>query len=81
MIDVQAHVRSCLATYVNGSDVFFFQDYHSFFEAVETERLFQYLDLEVPEDEVEFQLKAIAPAQADDVTPAAEQEDGAEEEQ
>ena len=33
------------------------QDYNSFFQAVECERLYEYLDLEAPPHEVEYQLK------------------------
>ena len=33
------------------------QDYDGFFQALECEQLFEYLDLEVPKDEVEYQRK------------------------
>ena len=34
-----------------------FQDYESFFEAVEHEELFEFLGMEAPEDEVEYIIK------------------------
>jgi hypothetical protein len=34
-----------------------FQDYQSFFEAVESEELFEYLRIEIPKDEVEYIIK------------------------
>ena len=34
--------------------IFIFQDYDGFFHALECEKLFEYLDLEVPQDEVEY---------------------------
>ena len=37
--------------------ILLFQDYQSFFEAVESEELFEYLRIDIPKEEVEYIIK------------------------